>query len=290
VPAAGPETPTILKASPELTNHRPPGSDMPGEVGPSLPTTRAGESQLRDELGGQQYNSEGLPTGVRDRFKRGFEDRKSGKGFKDAYSARKLPSGGSAVKGLGEGAAKGAAENVAKEGAKDVAATAAQAAAKEGVKDTAKLASKTTPVGLLTNIDAKGAYKAAKDLKNLKVVSAVKGVTQSAVVTLFRASYDPWVIGFTLGLSLIVTLVVGSVIFFTTSSMTFLERLLVVALWILLLFIVLLVLGLMLIGVCNGPTGWGVWAASWVSKAAADINKFCEPIGALQAATRNITR
>lgn len=230
---------------------------------------------------------QGLPTGARDRFKRGFEDRKSGKGFKDAYSARKLPPGGTAAKGLGEGAAKGAAENLAKEGAKDVAQTAAKAAAKEGVKDTAKLASKTTPVGLLTDIDAKGAYKAAKDLKDFKVVSAAKGAVQSGAVTLFRVSYDPWVIGFTWGLSLIVTLIVGSVIFFVpSSSMSFLERLLVVALWILLLLVVLLALGLTLISLCNGPAGWAVWAASWFSNTAADINKFCEPIGALQAATK----
>lgn len=239
------------------------------------------------QVGDSAPEKQGLPTGARDRFKRGFEDRKSGKGFKDAYSARKLPPGGTAAKGLGESAAKGAAENLAKEGAKEVAATAAKTAAKEGVKDTAKLASKTTPVGLLTDVDAKGAYKAAKDLKDFKVVSAAKGVTQSAAVTLFRVSYDPWVIGFTWGLSLIVTLVVGSVIFFMpSSSMTFLERLLVVALWILLLLIVLLVLGLTLISLCNGPAGWAVWAASWISDTAADINKFCEPIGALQAATK----
>lgn len=250
------------------------------------------ESKLESGApGGSQYKQEGLPTGTRDRFKRGFEDRKSGQSFKDAYSARKLPSGGSAVKGVGEGAAKGAAESLAKEGAKDVAATAAKTAAKEGVKDTAKLASKTTPVGLLTDIDAKGAYKAAKDLKNFKVVSAAKGVTQSAAVTLFRVSYDPWVIGFTVGLSLIVTLIVGSVIFLMpSSSMTFLERLLVVALWLLLGLAVVLVLGLLLVGLCNGPQGWAIWGASFFSKTAADINKFCEPIGALQAATKNIAR
>lgn len=291
-PTAGSDIPTASQAPTESADHQSPGNGKEGENGPSSPGARAGEvNQLRGESGDPRYKKEGLPTGARDRFKRGFEDRKSGQSFKDAYSARKLPSGGSAVKGVGEGAAKGAAESLAKEGAKDVAATAAKTAAKEGVKDTAKLASKTTPVGLLTDIDAKGAYKAAKDLKNFKVVSAAKGVTQSAAVTLFRVSYDPWVIGFTVGLSLIVTLIVGSVIFLMpSSSMTFLERLLVVALWLLLGLAVVLVLGLLLVGLCNGPQGLAIWGASFFSKTAADINKFCEPIGALQAATKNIAR
>lgn len=291
-PTAGSEIPTTPQAPTASADHQSPGDGKEGEKGPSSPGARAGEvNQLHAESGDPRYKKEGLPTGVRDRFKRGFEDRKSGQGFKDAYSARKLPPGGSAVKGVGEGAAKGAAESLAKEGAKDVVATAAKTAAKEGVKDTAKLASKTTPVGLLTDIDAKGAYKAAKDLKNFKVVSAAKGVTQSAAVTLFRVSYDPWVIGFTVGLSLIVTLIVGSVIFLMpSSSMTFLERLLVVALWLLLGFTMVLVLGLLLVGFCNGPQGWAIWGASFFSKTAADINKFCEPIGALQAATKNIAR
>lgn len=258
------------------------GNGKESEAGPSSPA--AGANQLHGEPGDPRYKREGLPTGARDRFKRGLEDKKSGESFKNAYSARKLPPGGSAVKGLGEGAAKG----IAQEGTKDVA----KAAVKEGTKDAAKVGAKFAPgVDLASDIDLKGAIKTAKDLKDLKVGAAAKDAAKSITVTLFRVSYDPWVIGFTVGLSLIVTLLVGSFLFFMpSSSISILERLLIVALWILLGFIVLLVLGLLLVGLCNGPQGLAIWGASFFSKTAADINKFCEPIGALQAATKNVAR
>lgn len=288
-PAAGSEIPTTPQAPTASADHQSLGNGKEGDVGLSSPAARTGEAnQLHGEPGDPRYKREGLPTGARDRFKRGLEDKKSGESFKNAYSARKLPSGGSAVKGLGEGAAKGAAKGLAQEGAKDVA----KAVAKEGVKDTAKVGAKFVPgADLASDIDLKGAIKSAKDLKDLKVGAAAKDAAKSITVTLFRVSYDPWVIGFTVGLSLIVTLLVGSFLFFMpSSSMSFLERLLVVALWILLGLAVVLVLGLLLVGLCNGPQGWAIWGASFFSKTAADINKFCEPVGALQAATKNVAR
>lgn len=257
----------------------PAGSHGPGAAESGRPSSlSASEDQAASD-------NQGLPKGTRDRFKRGLEDRRSGKGFREGYSGQKIASG--SAKSVGEGLAG----SVAKEAGKDVAKAATKEAGKEAAKVTAKVAAESSPVGVITDIDLKGAIKGAKELKDLHVVKAYKDLAGSVWVTVFRLSYDPWVIGWSAFSSLIVTLLVGSILFFVPgTSMSFLEKLLVVALWLLLFFIILFALALLVLGLCNGPTGWAIWAASWFSQTAADVNKFCEPIGALQAASKNIAR
>lgn len=185
---------------------------------------------------------------------------------------------------------QGALEGVSKNGMKGMDGVADLAAAHVAEKVMGKATAAAT-YGVNVN-DVKDTVKdTTKALASGRLGEATKKLTAGGLVIVFRISYNWESIGSTVGLSLIVTLVLGSLLFFVSSAkLTMLERLLVVALWILLFFIVLLVLGLVLVQFCNGPAGWAVWAASWFSKTAADINKFCEPIGALQTATKNIAR
>lgn len=225
---------------------------------------------------------------IQDRLKRGAEDRKSGAKLKDAYrNERRGRSVASGAKGVGGAAGQGA-KNVAGEAVKD----AGKVAAKEAVKDGGKLAGREAfdavvpGAGLVTAVDLKGLKKTtqdtARELKDFHVVRAaerlVTGLGKTAAVTLFRASYDWYVIGFSGGLSLIVTWVLGSLLLFIPSAeLNIFEKLGIVAINILLLLLIAgAVIGILVVQCSIGPVGWAIWLASWVSSTANNFNEFCK--------------
>lgn len=225
---------------------------------------------------------------IQDKLKRGAEDRKSGAKLKDAYrNERRGRSVAAGAQGVGSIAGQGA-KNVVGEVAKD----AGKAVVKEGAKDAGKLAARETVdavvpgAGLATAVDLKGLKKTAQDtareLTGFNVGRAaeklVTGLGKTAAVTLFRASYDWYVIGFSGGLSLIVTWLLGSVLIFIPSAeLNVFERLGIVALnLLLLLFVAGGIIAVFVVQCSIVPRGFVLWLATWFSSSANTFNEFCK--------------
>lgn len=213
---------------------------------------------------------------MREAFAQGRADRAGGQkslreGVREQNQARIAKSAtGSASAGIAQGAGK----QLGKEAAKDTA----QAVAKTGGKAVPGL-------GLAASVDVKGLENTAKDtareLANLRVGKAAKrlvtGLGKSAAITIFRASYDPYVIGFTGSLSLIATFLLGSVLFFVPGSLTTFERLIVAMVWGLILVILCIILAVVVISTCSGLNVPGIVLkfASIFSTSAAAIDSVC---------------
>lgn len=175
----------------------------------------------------------------------------------------------------------------------------AQALARKGLQQAAKgaatagtrqLANQALPVvGAISAGDAaRGIGRGAKELKEGHAIKAaekvVAGVAKSVLVTLFRASYEWYVIGLTWGLSLIVTFIVGNLLLLVPNrGMAFYEKLGVVALDFLVFFFVLFsLIGIVVIQCSIGPVGWAIWLASFVSDTANTFNDFCKYFSVFQ--------
>ncbi len=157
--------------------------------------------------------------------------------------------------------------------------------AKYGTGKAASLATRALPV--VGDVDFKGGVKAvkntAKELAKGNIFKAAKTLRTEAgkvaAVTTFRLSYDPLVIGGTVGLSLFVTLIVGNLLLFVPeSSVTFLEKLGVIALDILLFFFVVICILGVIVMMCSGLNGVGLAlkAASLFSNTASSANEVCK--------------
>ncbi len=193
-------------------------------------------------------------------------------------------------KTLREGVRQQNQMRIARSAASGAVAGAGKQLGKEAVKDTAKVAAKTGAkavpgAGLVTAIPAKEVkdtvQDTARELANLRVGRAAKrlvtGLGKSAAITVFRASYDPYVIGFTGGLSLIVTFLLGSVLILVPGSLTNLERLLVGMIWALIIVVLCILLVMIVMVACTGfgVPGLALKAVSLVSSTASSFDAIC---------------
>ena len=220
---------------------------------------------------------------AKEQFAQGKADKAANRGFREGLreqnKARVARGAGSAVSTVGGELVKDAGKQVAKEVVKD------------GAKAAATVASKAVPgLGLVTAIDAKGikntVQDTARDLANLHLgkatVRAVTGLGKSTALTLFRASYDPWVMGFTGLLSLIVTLLLGTILFFVPNSLNIFERVIVGMVWFLFFVVLAVILAVVVVSTCSGLSSFGLALkiASYVSTTAASANELCQPFSA----------
>lgn len=200
---------------------------------------------------------------------------------------------GAGGKTLREGIREQNQARIAKSAASGVAAGASKQVGKEAVKDTAKVAAQTgvkavPGAGLVTAIPAKEVKNTvqdtARELVNLRVGRAAKrlvtGLGKSAVITIFRASYDPYVIGFTGGLSLIVTFLLGTVLVLVPGALTSLERLMVGMIWALIIVILCIFFVMIVVVACTGfgVPGLALKAASLVSSTASSFDAICAQV------------
>ncbi|MBP9686748.1 MAG: hypothetical protein KBD66_03030 [Candidatus Doudnabacteria bacterium] len=246
---------------------------------------RAGAERLGRDLGvdlpaqneraGLKLSRESLAN-ARESFAQGKVDRIGGgkslrEGVREQNKARLAKS---ATGSTGGGIAAGAGQQLGKEAVKDTAQTAAKAGAKA-----------VPGLGAASAIDVQGlkntAQDTARELANLHVGKAAKrlvtGLGKSAVLTVFRASYDPYVIGFTGSLSLIVTFLLGSVLFFVPQALLWYERLIVGMVWGLVLVVLCVILAVVVIITCSGLNVPGIVLkfAALFSTSAAAIDSVC---------------
>ncbi len=226
---------------------------------------------------------------IRDRLRRGAEDRKAGAKFKEAYQTERR---GRRVAETAKGASS-LVESGTKSLGRELAKDTAKAGVKEVVKDTSKFAGREAldaaipGAGLVTAIDVKGlkhtAQDTVRDIKDFHLLRAarraVTGVGTSAAVTLFRASYDWYVLGWTLCLSLIVTWILGSILLFVPKAeLQYMEKLGVVALNILIFFVLVVSILGVVVMMCSGLNvpGVALKLASYVSDTANSANEVCK--------------
>lgn len=174
----------------------------------------------------------------------------------------------------------------------------AQAAVSKGIQSMAKsggqIAARQVPiVGSISARDAmSGLGTGAKKLTQGNIGGAAKsvvgGLTKSLLVSGFRFSYQISSIVGSVGLSLIATAILGTILLFLPNrGVTFLEKLMVVALDTLLVILTLIILAFSVVLACNSSVGWGVWLASWVSETANSANNICAQVpGTLQSLGR----
>ncbi len=219
----------------------------------------------------------------RDQYKRGADARKRGENLKDAYRderrIRRAPTGGGAdiagdtARAAGKEAVTDTAKAVGTEAVKDTAKGVGKEVAKDGARIALEEGADVVPgLGLVTAVDYKGVkhtvQDTARELKDFHVLRAasraVTGLGKSAAVTLFRASYDLWVIGFTLGLSLLVTFFLGNILLFVPDAdIGPLEKLVIIGTDLFLFFLLMGIVVMLIYAYCKvDGSGQGVVGAA----------------------------
>ncbi len=220
---------------------------------------------------------------AKEQFAQGKADKAANRGFREGLREQNRARVSSGLGGAGAAASK--------ELVKDAGGQVAKEAVKDGAKAAAATGAKAVPgAGVIGAIDAKGVERTlkdtARDLANLRLgkasVRAVTGLGKSAAITIFRASYDPWVIGFSGSLSLLVTWILGTVLFFFPNSLLWYERLIIGMVWGLIFVVFAVILAVVVVSTCSGLSGFGLALkiASYVSTTAASANELCQPFSA----------